>query len=82
MKILLTLAGFLIWSVTGFAQKGKVEGKVTDQKTGNGIPGVSVSVNGAKATAATNVDGVFVLNLEPGKKYTITLSSVGYASKE
>lgn len=82
MKILLTLAGFLIWSTTGFAQKGKVEGKVTDQKTGNGIPGVSVSVNGAKATAATNIDGVFVLNLEPGKKYIITLSSVGYASKE
>ena len=42
MKPLLLIAAFLIFVSTSFAQKGKIEGKITDSKTGNPLAGVSV----------------------------------------
>lgn len=71
----------LLITITSFAQKGKVEGKVTDSKTGFALAGVSVSVIGSKAITVSNTDGYFVINLDAGK-YSIKLSSVGYAAKE
>ena len=82
MRILPLLLLFITLTINSFAQKGKIEGKITDSKSGNTITGVSISVNGGKTIAATNVDGNFIITLEQGKKYSITLSSVGYSSKE
>lgn len=78
------LLSFLIClsSFSVFAQQGKIEGKVTDAKTGTPIVGVTVMINGSKSGVSTNTDGYFVLTLTPGKKYSITLSSVNYKSKE
>lgn len=63
-------------------KKGKIEGKITDNKSGNTITGVSISVNGGKTIADTNVDGTFIITLEQGETFIIKLSSVGYATKE
>lgn len=82
MRILSIIALLVTSSLSLFAQKGKIEGKVTDAKSGTKISGVTISVIGSKAIAATNVDGSFVLTLEAGKKYTLKLTSVGYISKE
>ena len=82
MKIVPLLILLITLTINSFAQKGKIEGKITDNKSGNIITGVSVSVNGGKTIAATNVDGNFIITLDQGKKYIITLSSVGYSSKE
>ncbi|MBL0356195.1 MAG: TonB-dependent receptor [Chitinophagaceae bacterium] len=72
----------MLISFTSFAQKGKIEGKVTDSKTGYALSGVSVSVGGEKSIAVSNTDGYFVITVDAGKKYSIKLSSVGYSTKE
>ena len=73
---------FLFISLSSIAQKGKIEGKVTDSKNGNILSGVSVSIDGDKPVAVSSTDGYFVITVEAGKKYTIKLSSVGYGTKE
>lgn len=82
MRLTGILLLLFITTFTSFAQKGKVEGKVTDSKSGVQLSGVSISVNGEKAQASTNMDGYFQLTLDAGKKYIVKLSSVGYSPKE
>ena len=81
MKSLLLIAFFTL-SISSFAQTGKIEGKVTDSKSGAVLSGVSISMDGDKAIASSNIDGYFVITLTAGKKYTIKLTSVGYQAKE
>ena len=35
----------LLLTLTSLAQKGKIEGKITDSKTGNKLSGVSISID-------------------------------------
>lgn len=82
MRLFILLSLIFTASFSAFSQKGRVEGKVTNGNTGAALSGVSIAVNGEKASATTNTDGFFQLSLEPGKKYIIKLTSVGYATKE
>lgn len=82
MKPLLLIAAFLLTISASFAQKGKIEGKITDSKTGNPLAGVSILIKETGKGIASNLDGRFVLNAEPGKKYTLVISSTNYQSKE
>jgi outer membrane receptor protein involved in Fe transport len=82
MRISFLLLSLLAYCNLSIAQMGKIEGKVTDSRTGANLSGVTVSVDGNKASASTKNDGYFILTLEAGKKYTITLSSIGFKTKE
>ncbi|MEO6232635.1 MAG: TonB-dependent receptor [Ferruginibacter sp.] len=82
MRLLILFNLFFTISIAAFSQTGKVEGKVTNGNTGAVLSGVSIAVNGEKASATTNTDGYFQLNLAAGKKYVIKLTSIGYATKE
>ena len=73
MRLLLVTVLFLTTCFTSFAQKGKIEGKITDSKTGNPISGISVIVKETGKGTPTDVEGRFVLNAEPGKKYTLVI---------
>lgn len=81
MKLLTLIITFLVLSGNAIAQTGRLEGKVTDEKTGKPLTGVSVSVTGNKKVITSNLDGYFSLTLETGKKHSITLTSIGYATK-
>ena len=72
----------ILLTLTSFAQKGKIEGKITDSKTGSKLSGVSITVDDTKSTVASNTDGYFVITVDAGKKHSLTLTSVGYGSKE
>ncbi len=74
--------GLILLTLTSFAQKGKIEGKVTDSKTGSKLSGISISVDGDKTTTASNTDGYFVITVDAEKKHILKLTSVGYGSKE
>ena len=76
------IAFFITLTFTSFSQRAKIEGKVTDSKSGSKLSGVTISVEGETTNASTNTDGYFQLNLATGKKYTIKLSSVGFTTKE
>jgi len=82
MKPLLLIATFLLSISAAFAQKGKIEGKITDSKTGTPLAGVSVLIKETNKGIATNLDGIFSLNAETGKKYTLIISSTNYQGKE
>ncbi|MDZ7373776.1 MAG: TonB-dependent receptor [candidate division KSB1 bacterium] len=57
---------------------GKLAGKVTDQETGEPLPGVNVIVEGTTLGAATDLEGNYlVLNLPPGV-YSVRAQMIGY----
>lgn len=81
MRFLLVLLTLLSGSIMGMAQKGKIEGKVTDSKTGQPVAGISVVLNGTKTGVSTNTDGYFVINADAGKQ-SISLTSTNYQEKK
>ncbi len=63
------------------AQTRAVSGRVTDQKTGEGLPGVTVLVKGTTNGTSTNADGSFTLAV-PQAGATLIFSSIGMNSVE
>jgi iron complex outermembrane receptor protein len=60
-----------------YAQAQGLKGSVKDSKTGQGIPGVSISVQGRTTGTVSDGNGNYVLKLQAGT-YTIKVSAVGY----
>jgi Outer membrane protein beta-barrel family/Carboxypeptidase regulatory-like domain/TonB-dependent Receptor Plug Domain len=81
MRRFIAAITFITLSFTAFAQKGKIEGKVTDAKTGQPIAGISVIINNTKTGVSTNMDGYFVITADAGKQ-SINLSSTNYQEKK
>jgi hypothetical protein len=70
-----------LFSFSAYAQKGKVAGKVSNSKN-EGLAGVTIKISGAASGfVKTDVDGHFSFSAEFGKKYSITLSYIGYKEK-
>ena len=63
-----------------FAQTRSVSGRVTDRKTNEGLPGVTVLVKGTTNGTSTNSDGAFTLDVPSTS--TLVFSSVGYTPQE
>lgn len=58
-----------------------VRGKIKEANTGEGLPGVTVSVMGQSIGTTTTGDGTFILRLGAGS-YTLRITSVGFESVE
>ena len=86
MSALKKLTGFL-WSLlllsalTVQAQTRQVTGKITDQKSGQPVPGATVTVKGTNTSTATDADGAFSIQVPSGST-TFVITSVGYKSQE
>lgn len=79
-RIILLLALATVYSLTLMAQKGTLKGKVTDQKTQEGLIGASVLLKGTTQGTITNIDGEFNLeNIQAGT-YSVAVSLVGYTT--
>jgi len=63
------------------AQTRTVSGRVTDQKTGEGLPGATVLLKGTTNGISTNADGAFSISV-PGAEGTLVFSSIGYIAQE
>ncbi len=62
-----------------FAQQGRIQGKVSDDK-GIGMPGCSIVIEGNNKSTVTDIDGNFSIeNLADGT-YKITISFIGFSS--
>ncbi|NEM96705.1 SusC/RagA family TonB-linked outer membrane protein [Pontibacter burrus] len=83
MKKSLLLSFIFVFAlvVQVLAQNRTVTGKVTDQDTGQGLPGVSVVVKGTTTGTATGVDGSFTLSV-PANANTLVFRYIGYANQE
>lgn len=70
---------FFLATIAFGGTTGKIDGTVTDSRTGEKLPAVNVIVEGTKLGASTNTDGYFViLNVPPGT-YRLRASLIGYA---
>jgi len=64
----------LLWA----GERGRIVGRVYDAKTGEGLPGANVILEGLRMGAATDLDGSYeILHVPPGK-YTLHFSMIGY----
>jgi TonB-linked SusC/RagA family outer membrane protein len=68
-------------SQVAMAQNRSISGRVTDQKSGEGLPGVTVLVKGTALGTGTGNDGSFTLSV-PASATTLTFSFVGYTTVE
>lgn len=69
-------------TVSAFAQSGMVTGVVTNSKTGEQMPAVTVQLVEINKGTATNIDGEYELNNIPSGTYTLKASFVGFSSYE
>jgi TonB-linked SusC/RagA family outer membrane protein len=68
-------------SKNGDLQPKKVTGKVTDEKTGETLIGVTVQIKGTTTGTTTSLDGTFTIDL-PSPDAILVFSYVGYEPKE
>ncbi len=61
-------------------KKGKITGKVVDVK-GLSLPGVNIKVAELSIGAQSDIDGNYVLELEPGE-YTIEISAISFQTQK
>ena len=77
LLLLLLISHTLLW-----AQTRQLTGKVTDQTTGESLPGVTVAVKGTNVQTSTNNSGDFTIQIPDRNNIVLVLSSVGYTSRE
>ncbi len=77
MRSTLLVTIFIFISLISFAQKGKIEGKVIDSKTGQPLAGVSVVNKTTKQGSATNVEGRYTINIEGVKTVSLLFTYNG-----
>ncbi|RTQ51480.1 hypothetical protein EJV47_06680 [Hymenobacter gummosus] len=58
-----------------------ISGKIIDNSTGEGIPGVTIMVKGTTTGTSTMADGTYSLQVPP-EATTLSVSSVGYVTVE
>src|SRR6186713_1840547 len=86
-KIYIFLLAFLVWCVLAPAeaapgmeeQDRQITGKVAEED-GNGLPGVSVVIQGTTAGTVTDNDGKFTLNV-PSSESVLVFSFIGYVTQ-
>jgi hypothetical protein len=57
-----------------FAQKGTIEGKVTEALTGQSLSGVSVIIKNSSKGVATDQEGKYIISAEAGSRVTLVFS--------
>jgi TonB-linked SusC/RagA family outer membrane protein len=79
--ILMSLMLMLTLFQVVLAQTRTVSGRVTDQKTGEGLPGATILLKGTTTGISTNSDGNFSLSI-PEAGGTLVISSIGMVTQE
>jgi hypothetical protein len=81
-KLLKTAIIILLCSLYSYAgTTGKISGKVTDSETGEVLPGINIIIEGTTLGAASDIDGVYIINNIPPGRYTVIASGVGFQKK-
>ncbi|RXK59853.1 TonB-dependent receptor [Lacibacter luteus] len=81
MRKLVIMMSFLLCSLQILAQDKTVTGKVTDEKDGSPLAGVSVTVKGTTVGTSTGTDGSFRLTV-PASARILVFTFVNFAAQE
>ncbi len=83
MKKILFILLIIFSTAQLYAQQNKLSGNVTDSLSGRPLNGASIIIKGKVAGTTTDSKGNFTLNINRIKfPVTLTVSSIGYATKE
>lgn len=83
MKLKLTLSlSTLFFTGILFSQNMSIKGKVSDEKTGEVLPGAIVMIEGTTIGANTDFDGNYSINNLNAGTYTIVCKYISYADKK
>ncbi len=82
MYKILTAALFLLLMGHAAAQKGRIEGTITDSKTGETLPGATILIEGTTKGAVADFDGKFTINNVEVGKVNLVASYISYTSKK
>lgn len=77
VKSFILIALFVLFSNVLLAQNGFLRGTVTDKKTGELLPGVTVLIEGTSKGTITDLDGAFNLPIVSGT-YNVKISFISY----
>lgn len=79
---IIALFSLLLWAGFAFGQRtGGLKGKITDEETGEDLPGASVMVVGTYSAGVSDYDGNYILTgIKPGD-YSIKVQYIGYGTK-
>jgi hypothetical protein len=80
LRKLLYLLSVLFITLSSTAQSIRINGRVLNQKN-EPISGASIVVSEINRSLAADIEGRFAVTLEAGKKYTFTVTAVGYQTK-
>jgi len=72
---------WLLLPFNSYAQSGTINGTVTEESTGEPIPGATVSVQGTGIGAATSIDGTYEIEDIPVGEQTLVARFLGYVSQ-
>lgn len=72
---------FCLLGPASFAQTTRISGTVTDQSTGDPLPGVNVVVDATQVGTITDLDGTYELALPTGNR-TLLFTFLGYRTQE
>ncbi|NDI98740.1 TonB-dependent receptor [Flavobacterium sp. LaA7.5] len=82
MKRLLSTLALCLVGVLSFAQTtGSFKGKIIEQSTKQPVIGASVFIDNTQFGTATDSIGVFAINDIPVGSYSVTISSIGFQTK-
>ena len=76
------LIAFSFFSLSFFAQTGRLYGTIIDSKTGETLPGATVLLEGTVKGAQADFDGKFSINNVPEGKVTLIISYISYSTKK
>jgi TonB-dependent receptor len=82
MKQFTLILSALFFSISIFAQTGKIAGKVIDQKTGETLIGVAVMIDVTTRGMQTDMDGQYILEGLAEGNYALNFSYIGYTTKK
>src|SRR5687768_3841269 len=71
---------FILISSFSFSQTVRLSGRIFNEKN-EPVAGATVKIAGSTTGTSTNVEGRFSLSLTPGTKYSLEITSIGYATK-
>lgn len=80
MKQILPILLFFV-SLGAFAQTGAIRGRIIDNITKQPVIGASVRIDNVQLGATTDTTGVFTISNVPIGTYSVTISSVGFQTK-
>ena len=81
LKMLACLVLFACYALPAAAQGRQVKGKVTEEATGQPLPGATVQVKGTRVAALSDAKGEFTLNV-PAEATTLVISFIGLQTLE